>query len=146
MRLWLAFLVAVFAGLTMTNPGLATSCWRPSAAEHIASADTIFYGEVIGGQFGPADNKDNIVEFKVLRAYKGVQGETIRIEYFNDHGGLRGWGFAEGQATLVFADQTSDTAIVAGTAGSLNYCSMIPYHARAHMHADYWDILATLNN
>lgn len=145
MRLWIALLGGIVGGLSMTSPAAATSCWRPTATEHIASADIIFFGEVIGGQFGPADNKDSVVEFKVLRAYKGVQHETVHIDYYNDHGGLRGWGFGEGQATLVFADKTADTK-AGKSAGTLHYCSMIPYHARTRRHADYWDILATMKN
>lgn len=145
MRLWIALLAGLVCTVLAAGPAAATSCWRPTAVEHIGSADIIFFGEAVGGQFGAPDNEMRVVEFKVLRAYKGIEAKTVRIEYFNDHGALRGWGFQEGGATLVFADKAADSKAGAPN-GTLHYCSMIPYHARTHMHPDYWDILARMKN
>lgn len=123
-----------------SGPTGATSCWRPTPAEHVDYAGMIFYGQVVGGYAGPADDRERSVEFRVLRAYKGVRSSTVRIEYLNDHGGLKGWGFEYGQSILVFADRLSDAG-----SGRVDYCSMIPYHGRPELHAEYWDVLVTLD-
>lgn len=139
----------VLGALTHTTPASATSCAPLDAAEHVSQSDVIFYGEMLGEQDSAPDNTDRVVEFKVLRAYKGVTGKTVRITYYNDHGALRGWGFAPGNPTLVFASLASESEVGkdAGTekpVAVVHYCSMIPYHARAFLHPDYWEILVDL--
>ena len=134
---------ACFSILATTGPALATSCWSPSPAEHARQADMIFYGEALTGADGPKDDKKRVVQFKVLRAYKGVSGDTVSITYTNDHGALLGWGFANNQPTMIFADRLS-AATEHTNSGFVGYCSMIPYHARPNLHAIYWDVLVPM--
>lgn len=118
----------------------ATSCYSGSPQEHVDDTDVIFYGKVIDGG-GPPDDQMQVVEFEVLRAYKGTTENTVSVRYFNDHGALRGWGFEFGQAVMVFAD-IDDSASGEGNIPQLHYCSMVPYHLRTDLHANYWDILS----
>lgn len=117
----------------------ATSCYSGSPQEHVDDTDVIFYGKVIDGG-GPPDDQMQVVEFEVLRAYKGTTENTVSVRYFNDHGTLRGWGFEFGQAVMVFADLDSSSSSENAMA-EVHYCSMVPYHLRTELHADYWDIL-----
>lgn len=137
----------ILGTLPLTTPANATSCAPLDAAEHVGQSEVIFFGEMLGEQDSAPDNTDRVAEFKVLRAYKGVAGNTVRITYYNDHGALRGWGFATGNPTLVFASLASGAEKDAGAekpVAVVHYCSMIPYHAQPSLHPDYWDILAGL--
>jgi len=142
-----AFLAAAAGTLLCTLVGIqdaqAMSCWTPTPAEHIQQTGMVFYGQAMTGADGPKDDKERVVEFKVIRAYKGVRGDTVRIKYHNDHGALMGWGFGNNQATLVFADRIS-AADAKKETGQVGYCTMIPYHARSALHSIYWDVLAPM--
>lgn len=137
-----AWMLAIVLCLVL-SPGKAgaTKCWQPTPAEHVDYAGMIFYGRVMAGYDGAQDDRDRVVEFEVLRAYKGVHENVVRISYFNDHGGLTGWGFQGGESTLVFANLLP-RAGAGGERGHVRLCSMAPYHARPELHAAYWDILA----
>lgn len=118
----------------------ATSCQPISPLEHVENTPVIFYGKVAEGSGGPADDQMQVAEFEVLRSYKGTTGKSVRIRFFNDHAALRGWGFEPGQAVMVFADGSTSTS-GDGTIAEAHYCSMVPYHLRSELHADYWDFL-----
>lgn len=140
----LVMTLGVMLGLLLgSGNAWATSCWQPTAAEHVASANTIFYGRVISGKAGPADNKDHIAELEVVKGFKGVAEKTVKVRYYNDHGALRGWRFDPGAFVLVFANRGGE-----GSGGQalprVDYCAMIPFHARAGLHADYWIALANV--
>lgn len=122
----------------ISNNANAMSCWYPTPLEHVEKTSIIFYGKVLDGYGGPADDQERVVEFEVLRPYKGTTEETVKVGYFNDHGALRGWGFVPGQYTLVFAD-IDPTAEPGKLLPQVHYCSMIPYHGRPSLHAAYWD-------
>lgn len=136
-------LVVGFCLFLTTGNAEATSCWQPTPAEHVDYAGMIFYGRVTVGYDGSQDDQQRVVEFEVLRAYKGVQEDVVRIRYFNDHGGLTGWGFQGGESTLVFADLLQGAGD-GGELGKAHFCSMVPYHARPELHAEYWDKLTAL--
>ncbi|WP_428671694.1 hypothetical protein [Roseibium sp.] len=123
----------------------ASSCWRPSPAEHIDRMPIVFFGKVINAPRGPADGKVQIAEFRVQRAYKGVTGDTVTIGFLNDHGGNRGWGFDRGSSMLVFAESSNPYLELEVKAdGYAYFCSMIPYFGRTALHPEYWDILALM--
>jgi len=117
----------------------AMTCRRPTPTEHIETTPIIFYGYPENGAGGPKDMKVREVTFKVLRAYKGVEGDRVSIRYENDHGANMGWGFRDNSATLVFAQKSRSSK---GASGELSYCNMITYHGRPNLHAEYWDVLA----
>lgn len=127
------------AVISFCNIANATSCYSGNPQEHVDDTDVIFYGKVIDGG-GPPNNQMQIVKFDVLTAYKGTTENTVIVQYFNDHGALQGWGFQSGQDVMIFAD-IDRSAKDDGTKLSLHYCSMVPYHLRTELHADYWDIL-----
>ena len=126
--------------LAISSSAGATSCWNPTPLQHVEATTMIFYGKVLKGSGGPADGQMQVAEFEVLRAFKGSAGKTIKVRFYNDHAALRGWGFEPGQSTLVFADVES-AAEGEEALPQVHYCSMIPYHARSILHADYWDVL-----
>ena len=137
---YLSMFLLMFISLLFFGTGAsATSCTRPTPSEHIEATSIIFYGYPERGAGGPKDMKEREVTFKVLRAYKGVEGDRVKIKYKNDHGGNMGWGFRDRYATLVFAQKSTSAA---GDSGNLHYCNMITYHGRPNLHAEYWDILA----
>ncbi len=138
LKFLLAVSAAIIGTLSIIVQAQATSCWRPTPAEHIKQTDIIFFGFAMKGAKGPRDEKQRVVKFKVIRAYKGVRGNSVSIAYINDHGALNGWGFRYRQATLVFASIDKNEVIRVG------YCTMIPYHARQNLHSKYWDILAKM--
>lgn len=138
-----ALLVILLCVLLMPGKAAATKCWEPTPAEHVDHAGMIFYGRVKAGYDGAQDDTDRVVELEVLRAYKGVHEDVVRISYFNDHGGLTGWGFQGGESTLVLASLLPHLG-AGGESGHVRLCSMAPYHARPELHAEYWDILAKL--
>lgn len=141
---YLAAIAGVVLGIfLLTESAHAMSCSRPTPAQHIDNSDIIFYGEVVRRQRLPKKNAQGEVEFKVLRAYKGVQQDTVRIQYYNDAGDSHGWGFRTDQPTLIFA-KIKPEAEGDRNVGHLNYCDMIKYHARTKLHPEYWDILARL--
>lgn len=118
----------------------ATSCHPITPSEHVENTSVIFYGKVTDGSGGPANEQMQVAEFEVLRAYKGITGESASVRYFNDHAAVQGWGFEPGQAVMVFADiDTSSSAD--GALPQVHYCSMVPYYLRSELHAKYWDIL-----
>ena len=121
----------------------AASCDKVTPKEHIEAQDIIFFGRVTKAPVGQ-DNKTQVAEFEVLRAYKGVRGDKVKIEYFNDYGTVIGWGFGSNQPGLVFAYKLSDESD-SDTVGTVHYCSMMPYHQRRELHPDYWDILVKMN-
>lgn len=126
--------------LSFCNSANATSCHPITPVEHVENTSVIFYGKVTEGSGGPPDEQMHVAEFEVLRAYKGTTGKSVSIKYFNDHGALRGWGFEPDQAVMVFADIDS-SASGEGAVPEVHYCSMVPYHLRSDLHADYWDVL-----
>ncbi|WP_422364903.1 hypothetical protein [Pelagibius sp.] len=136
-----SLLVVPLCVLLIPGKAGATKCWQPTPAEHVDHAGMIFYGRVKAGYDGAQDDRDRVVEFEVLRAYKGVHEDIVRISYFNDHGSLTGWGFQGGESTLVFAALLPRVG-AGGESGHAHYCSMVPYHARPELHPEYWDALA----
>jgi hypothetical protein len=133
----------------VSNPANATTCIIPTPAEHVANTPIIFFGTAEKGLPDPSpssprgDGQIAVVEFKVLRAYKGVTGKTIKVRYLNDGGGNSGWGFQHGRGVLVFAHTapSKDNGPVVAHTG---YCAMIHYASRHQLHAEYWDLLAAL--
>jgi hypothetical protein len=142
-------ITSALAATVASSPAVAMSCSRPTPAGHVAATPIIFFGKATRDVPAnpPAaprgDGQVAVVEFTVIRAYKGVTGKTIKVRYVNDGGGNTGWGFAHDRSVLVFAyaDTVKDNEpIVAQT----NYCVMIHYAARHELHAEYWDILTAL--
>ncbi len=119
------------------------TCARPSPAEHIEATQIVFFGFPVSGADGPKDMEKRTLTFKVLRAYKGVESDTLNITYQNDHGASMGWGFRNSTATLVFARTWKESG---KELNGLTYCDMITYHGRPNLHAEYWDILAGLDS
>lgn len=145
--LWLLVLVSVLfsgAALTFRTDANAGSCLPLTAIEHLGYSDVVFYGYPIRGAGGAPDTADRVVEFKVLRAFKGVEGDTVSIVYVNDHGGNSGWGFRNREATLVFAYHWPPDATAYGVA-RVDYCSMSRYH-KAYDQPDYWEILTRIKS
>jgi hypothetical protein len=139
---WLIALGLLLAVPGVSGPANAASCERPTPAEHIDHSDAVFFGGVADRRWRGdiRDDENKIVEFRVVRAYKGVEGDTIRIRFLNDHGKNRGWGFSRHRPTLVFAYSVKDDG--EGPLYEVHYCTMIPYHGRPARHPFYWDILA----
>lgn len=134
------FLIFTFLGVPNAN---AMSCTNPKPIEHIGSTDIVFYGKVIRGGRTKPDGKKNTVTFEIIRAYKGASVGAVAVEYVNDFGGNFGWGFRDGDTTLVFASKVESRS-KGIPQGRVNYCNMIMYHARLHLHPTYWDILAKM--
>lgn len=134
----------ILAPITFNSPANATSCVPVTPAEHISRSDIIFFGTVIDRQASRRTDSETISDFRVIRAYKGVEGKIVRIKYHNDHGANQGWGFSHKHPTLVFAyrlpsgEDEKPVFIV-------HYCTMRPYHGTPARHPVYWDILAGMN-
>ncbi|WP_434055527.1 MAG: hypothetical protein RDA78_11940 [Roseibium sp.] len=131
----------LFAGAALPygTDAEAASCERRSAVEHLNDSDLVFYGYPIRGAGGARDDMDRVLEFKVLRAFKGVESDTVSIVYVNDDGGSAGWPFRDREATLVFAYYWPPDTKAYGVA-RVHFCSMLPYH-KGYNKPEYWDVL-----
>ena len=134
---------AIIAFLMNYATASASSCPFPTPLEHIEWNEIVFYGQVDDTSDDLRDGKTRTINVKVLRAYKGVEGKSIKIKYINDGGANRGWGFQHGQSMLIFA-QKDEASNGLNQIGSVNYCSMIIYHGRAQLHSQYWDHLVKM--
>jgi hypothetical protein len=127
----------------------ASSCERLTPVEHIEITQIIFLGIPDKEAGGPRDNKDRVVSFQVLRAYKGFLGPTVKVKYMNDHGGNSGWGFLPGRTTLVFAQSLADFP-ESGADALVHFCNMIMFHANGKPHAtekrqaEYWRLINSM--
>lgn len=139
---WLVALGLLLAVPWISGPAMAASCERTTPAQHIDNSDAVFFGGINDRRWRGhiRDDEVKLVEFRVIRAYKGVEGDTVRVRFLNDHGKNRGWGFTRNRPTLVFAYKVKDDA--EGPLYEVHYCNMISYHGRPARRPFYWDILA----
>ena len=147
MRIFGVAWLAGVMGIVSTYGAVATKCWRPPPAEHIARTDIIFHGEVISIRRTSRHPRERIATLKVLRNYKGADVPLIRIRYRDDwqSGVLRkGWHFEPGGIALIFAKGNSADRGDNGADARLSYCTMLPYHGRKRLQPVYWDKLSTM--
>jgi len=100
---------ALSVGSLLVAPGTSFDCKcapPPSATEALSQATAVFEGQV--SQLNPVDT-DLEVTLKVVRAWKGVDGETIRIRTRRDTAAC-GVPFELGMSYLVYAAQTTAPA------------------------------------
>ncbi len=157
-KLSLFVLIAAAGMLPVSDKASAMSCNHPTAAEHIARTDLVFFGRVntirnrdfaesqgvTDWYDDPIAAPDKIATFDVLRQYKGTESSTVDIEFYSDGGNVSGWGFRRGTFALIFARKVA-VADKNKTIGYLNYCDMILYYSNTKLLPDYWEILVPMS-
>ncbi|MEP3278590.1 MAG: hypothetical protein ABJN26_18670 [Stappiaceae bacterium] len=121
----------------------ATSCWRPSPAEHIEQSDVIFYGEVLQTrkQF-KQDKHIKIATFKVIQAYKGVRSKKIDVGLYVIGSGEANIPFHK--PMMIFAHFVDDK-ILGRKIVATGTCSLVPYEIRKKHHPEYWELLIAMS-
>lgn len=117
--------VMILAGIPLTAN--ACKCGYPEPDEYVASIDLIFKGKVLSITSEGKHIGGMRAKFKMLTSYKGVERQTIEVNYVPDSGSSCGWHFKENEEVTVFAVGDSTQGF------KTHLCVMIPYaNAMAH--------------
>jgi len=93
-----------------TAPALACKCMPQSPADSLAQAVAVFEGQVVELRDGEPEKggpaADRAVKLAVVRAWKGVESETVDLLTPSD-GAACGYNFTRGASYLVYASADS---------------------------------------
>ena len=100
-------LTALVIALLVPHSSLALDCDPAPVDRALVESDLVFAGLVTSVRLGDPNHRDRepatIVDFKVLRAWKGPQGRTATVHTNRRPWLDEGYGFLVGEAYLVFA-------------------------------------------
>lgn len=139
----LALIIGLLACFVLVSPEANSgACWQPLPVEHIERTDVVFFGEIERTRETLREDVSKTVTFRVFKAYKGVQSETIEIAP-HPFGDTR-LDIPYYQPMLVFARLVDDAEHGKIVATATN-CSMRPYTDRQELHPQYWELLVTMS-
>ena len=121
-------------------PAVALMCETVPVREHIDNNDIIFYGQIAQGRETRELARQGILTLKVLRAFKGVAKEQVRIRYEDLGQPLKG-DLPRDWTSMIFARKSPAALPVPDVDGYMDPCSGNGFPGNPALHHEYWDIL-----